>query len=671
MTTITVVMDSDAQGCFLLVTVAYTYSYDNGHTYAAYLPHGIFVGLWPGAQIQSVEEIAGSWFTGSTSTQDPNHNFVYWAKDPAGQFNYDNAIPSGQDLQVRIRLNGGFCADNYPVTIKMLTGYADAGSFYDPIYLDIFTVSPPEADYAISVIGPHTPPVCKGDALTLMVDDVPAGSTVRWYRFIPANWTDPCPPTTCPLPSVWGTPVKTEYNVQPSGSSAYGCSVYHTNAMDKTKCYVAVVSYHCNVTVTDPIKVVVCPHMPDNIIKAVPDIPISVNDNLRHVCPSWEGQLCLEPENFPCGTTIVRWERRVRLLSTPTPCHPHWGPWVPLNPPGWMEVSDSEDHMCIPIDTAHPPQKMACQRQEEYRAVLENACGTITTQAFTFIIDWQINQPGTITADPSVICSGKTTVLTYHGTCGEIVGWERSERQPNGSWSPWTGINGSNSTCIWWTNELTSDTRFQVCVRNGVCAPVYSAPITVYVKPLLAVTISKNQDPACIPGVILTAQTNPSNIIAHYQWYRNGTQIGTDFFQYSPVNGGNYYVEVFGTSDACGPARSNTISLCRLRVEIVGDCCICEGETVTLQAVVSWTPVTCPDQTCTFTWYLIGTTGPVEIGTGPEINVDSPGNYTVSAQYGICPERFAEPFKLRKCSGIFFKGPGKKKEDKPVRRTKK
>ena len=35
MTTITIVMDSDSQGCFLLVTVSYTYSYDSGNTYAA------------------------------------------------------------------------------------------------------------------------------------------------------------------------------------------------------------------------------------------------------------------------------------------------------------------------------------------------------------------------------------------------------------------------------------------------------------------------------------------------------------------------------------------------------------------------------------------------------------------------------------------------------------
>ncbi|MBU2586478.1 MAG: PKD domain-containing protein [Bacteroidetes bacterium] len=192
--------------------------------------------------------------------------------------------------------------------------------------------------------------------------------------------------------------------------------------------------------------------------------------------------------------------------------------------------------------------------------------------------------------------------------------------------------SGSQGTCVWWTNNLLKTTQYRVKVKNGACPSVYSPVYTVTVKPKLGVTITANKTVLCPPGpVILTAQTTygpPCNYPVSYQWYRDGLPIaGATGSTYSPTTGGNYYVVV---SETCGKATSNVITVCgRPQLVIEAPCCVCPGETVTVNAVVVWTPQNCPAPSCTYLWNTGATT--------PSISVTSPGTYTVTVNCGTCP----------------------------------
>lgn len=652
----------DSLGCCLKVTVTCTYNIPDGWN-AHTLPHGIYVKVWPQAEILSSEVISGGWFFGSTKIPDSSNKFVYWVKNPPGNDNYSRCITSAQVLEIRIRFTGGFCLGNYSAVVRVLDGRAfDDGPDYW-IDEDVLTVSPPIENYNIG----ENITVCEGKWLTLHVLNAPAGSTVKWYRYEPSLPTDPIPSATCPLdlypggPWVWQ---QTDSNVPPPGGSHY-----NTQPLDKTKYYVAVVEHGCSVTVTDPIRVEVCPRVTDNIIQAT-NPPLASIDGVPHACLHYPSlHLFLNPLTFPCSTTtVLRWRWRTRTLTNTIPCHPHWSSWS-----GWNNVPNSAGWMTYDTD---PMQiTSGCQQEFEYQAIVKSpTCPpTLLYPSYSIVIDRPLSQVlAQITAVPSVLCPGTPTLLTYPGLCGNVVRWEMRQQISSTSWGPWTTIDGSGSTCVFWTINLDTTSQFRVRLKNGKCPQVFSLPCTVFVRPILGVIISKDQEVPCVPGVTLTAQTIPSNIIAHFQWFQNGQEIGVDFFKYSPTSGGNYYVEVFGTSDACGPARSNVITICEPQVVIHGDCCICPGKTVQLQAEVIWSPVNCPGQSCTFNWFRRNENNVwIGIGSGPIISVDSPGFYRVEANYGTCPAISAEPFHLRLCQGIFLNGPDKNNREKPVRHRKK
>jgi hypothetical protein len=599
---------STAQGCFIDVTYSHIYTYVPNTTNACILPHGLYVKVGPQAQIQSATVISGAWLSGVTPVL--SGNSVYWVKICPGNNNYSNIIPSGQTLTVRIKLASGFCPGSSTVTVRELTGWA----FPDNTQLwscqQLHTITTPVVNYSI---GPDTS-VCTGSAFTIsVVPPPPPGSTVKWYKYTPTPPTQPCPPVSCPIGPPWVL-------AQTGGSS------FNTNILTQTTCYVAVVEYGCNVWVSNVRRVNVCPGPPDATI-TVTGPPTTLINNVPHACRSWSGQLCLNSSTFPCPTKIVRWEIRRRNLTYPSACNPQWGAWSP-----WIPISGSAGKVCINTGnlTVAPG---ACQTQYEFRAVLQNACGT-STPSYTIVID-RPPVPGSITAYPlPPLCYDKATKLTYSTSCAEVVEWEkREELSPcTNTWGPWTPIPGSQGTCVWWTNNLQKTTQYRVKVKNGACPPVYSPVYTVTVKPQLSVTITANQTVLCPPGVTLTAQTTygpPCSYPVSYQWYQDGLPIpGATSSTYSPTSPGNYYVVVSDTS--CGKAKSNVITVCgKPQLEIDAPCCVCPGETITVTANVLWLPANCQPPSCTYQWNTGATT--------PSISVTSPGTYTVTVTCGICP----------------------------------
>ncbi len=605
--TINVTPGPDSLGCYFDVELTQIWSAASGCNIND-LPHGLYVAFSGATTINSVQILQGAWFTATpAASQSPFTNSVYWTKQPAGTCtNATNSIPSGQLLKVRIWVTT--VPNPVTVTVRELTGWSWPT---DPSKWNcekVFTFPAPQVNYSI---GPNTS-VCSGSAMAINLSPAPpTGSTVTWYQ-LPSN--APCP-TVNPPASPWVL-------AQTGGTS------FNTNILTSTTCYVAVIQQGCWKYFSNVKRVDVCPGPPIAAITATPASgypQTTIINQVAHACSSWSGQLCLNPSTFPCSTQIIRWERRTRGLSYSSPCIPVWGSWS-----SWVPIPSSAGQTCI--NTGVLGYGAACQMQYEFRAVLQNACGT-STPPYTIVID-RPPVPGNITANPlPPLCFDKATKLTYSTSCAEVVEWEkRDELSPcTNTWGSWTPIAGSQGTCVWWTNNLQTTTQYRVKVKNGACPPVYSPVYTVTVKPKLGVTISANQTVLCPPGVTLTAQTTygpPCSYPVSYQWYQDGLPItGATSSTYSPTTPGNYYVVV---SDTCGKAKSNVITVCgRLQLVIVAPCCVCPGETITVTANVLWTPANCQPPSCTYLWNTGATT--------PSISVTSPGTYTVTVNCGTCP----------------------------------
>lgn len=672
------------KGCFVDITIEHTYNTITPQNLAFYMPHGICVQAWESGLIQSVDIISATpmwenWLSGSTFFEDPDGAFVYWQKETAGPNDYSNALPNHenptiQPLTVRIRFTRAFSPWEYcELTVNELTGEAvtdGLGGPYSICCQRTFNINP-QAINEIS-LGPDIS-VCKGAALTLYLDGIPAGSTVRWYQFPP-----PHPPMEFVIPCPLGeefTPCQTGF-AQLTGSG-YGSS-YNTNILDETAIFVAMVECGCSVRLTNPKRVEVCSTTPATEITATGGIlTVSETDNLKHSCGLWTGTLSLDPADFPCGTTIEGWQVRSRMLGYPAPCNPQWGAWT-----SWSHVDGSGGQTSIAIP--YPGQIMqakACQRQYEFHAVLKNACG-YAYPSFTYVVDRVLtNSPqGSITASPPPpLCRGKYgkgTMLRYSGACAEVVYWEkREELVPcTNTWPEtdtgepiWTDIPESKGTCVWWTNNMTRTTQFRVKIRNGACpiidVGIYSEVFTFTIIPPLFVTLSANQTILCQPGsVTLKAVTTygppPSGCSYpyHYQWYMDGQKItaavdptaaGTttdSAITYTPKKGGNYSVVV---SDTCSSAESEVIRICKKPVVVINaPCCLCkkpdgdEYESVQFIAEVSGCPENCPAaQPFTFLW-----------NTGADtqsIDVHSPGLYSVTAHCANWPEN-CPPMKAKR-----------------------
>jgi hypothetical protein len=612
--TVTTVFVATQHECFIEITYKHTYTYSAASTNAYTLPHGISFQTCT-QPIESVTVISGAWLNGLSPVI--SGNSVYWVKPCTGTSNFSNIIPSGQLLKVRIKLANGFCPGTCEFKTRELNGWAfpNATQFWN--CEQPYSVSLP-AQWVNYSIGGDTS-VCSGSAFTLTASSIgfipiPPGATVKWYKFIPVSCTDPCPPP----PNCYGTVAA------PWVEDITGSINYNTNILTQNVCYAAVISYGCIRSVTNVRRVNVCPGPPNNNI--VPNgPPTTMINSVPHACTNWSGSLCLDGiSGSCCKVKVSKWEKRSRNLSYPSACSPVWGNWT-----NWSTLSHSIGENCINTGNL---QAVACQTQYEFRAVLSNACGQ-STPSFSIIID-KAPVPGSISADPAgTLCFDKATKLSYTTTCAEIVEWEmREETSPcSNTYSNWAVIQGSQGTCIWWTGNLQRTTQYRVRVKNGACGlntSVYSAVYTVKIKPKLAVTITANQTILCSP-VTLTAQTSYSGCgyTVTYQWYKDGLPItGATQATYHPTTGGNYYVVI--KDGHCGKANSNVITICeRPELVVKAPCCVCNGETITLQAEMLWNPGNC-SQSCSYQWNTGATTS--------SINVSSPGTYTVTVSCGPC-----------------------------------
>lgn len=635
---ITATQGADAQGCyydiaFNLLWTAGTMSGCNQND----LPHGVCV-EFTGTTITSTGAPITAWISGAIRNPASvlGSNFVYWTKQPLGTCTtLVNEIPNNVPQNVRIRV--GPATGPVNVYVKILSGnsWTSASpptwvppanqSDWTAISLPYrnywlcgmdYTFNPPSITYNI---GPNTS-VCSGTFMVLNLSPAPpAGSTVTWYRS-----NTPCPSVNPWDVAGWGAPAQ------------IGGNSYNTNAMTNNTCFVAVVTTGCWSYISNVRTVTVCPDAPSASISATPVNPYPVLqyiNNQWRACLQWQGTLTLAPTAFPCPTTITWW-----LKYTGTTV--------------WTQITLPPNQTYYNTNLLYLLSSLGCYTGYDFQVKLVNACGT-TILPFTIFID-NIADKGIIKTQTSafydvgsgtntapILCYGMGTRLVHTTTCGKIKWWEyRDEITPcsNNFPSTWIIAPGSNGTATWFTNNLIKTRQYRALVENGGCNDdpplpdqgIYSNPFTVTVKPELTVNIATTSNLLCM-NPVLTASTSygpPCNYpIASYQWYFNGTLIpGATGLTYHPTGPGNYSVEV-SDGQCKSKATSNVITICDAKLVVKSPCCVCLNETVTVSAVVTYSPNNC-GPIPTYLWSNGATT--------PSIQVTQQGNYSVTVTWGTC-----------------------------------
>jgi len=167
-----------------------------------------------------------------------------------------------------------------------------------------------------------------------------------------------------------------------------------------------------------------------------------------------------------------------------------------------------------------------------------------------------VSVSGTVTATPSIICSGETSVLTLNGNVGNIQ-WQSDE---SGVFSDIVGQKGQSYS----TPALNNSTSYRAVVKNGVCPDVKTAAVTVTVNPSSVSGFAKATPPTVCNGGV-SKITLTSYVGDKFQWQKDsaGTYVNivgaTDPDYTTPSLMQNTTYRVIVTKGDCAPAVSNSV----------------------------------------------------------------------------------------------------------------
>lgn len=296
--------------------------------------------------------------------------------------------------------------------------------------------------------------------------------------------------------------------------------------------------------------------------------------------------------------------------------------------------------------TGHPD---SCRQDFTFAAEIAGLCGPqVCFSTITLVND--AAPYGNIIMDPfeqQPFCPGEDATLRFIPECHVVEGmeswkWFVTTDHFNQVPSGFAAIDGMGlMNPMLHTNSLQSDIWFSVKVGDGICPPkVDTFFIDVYQKAILTQFVVTPLDPCRTTGVDLTVIFSSPDCPVIIDWYKDGILLNSSThatspasftFQYSGVTGdysGNYHVVL---RNSCCPDQfvNSIIRVIEppMQLVLVVPCSIKGGETVSMEAVVL--DASGP---CSFEWYDSGNF----IGSGPVINVSSPGNYNVIATCGSC-----------------------------------
>lgn len=154
----------------------------------------------------------------------------------------------------------------------------------------------------------------------------------------------------------------------------------------------------------------------------------------------------------------------------------------------------------------------------------------------TVTVDFISTPAPNMTVSSNTICEG--TDITFNAQNGTLYDWSLNT---NGN------VVLSDGSGAYVLTPSLSDDMVYVTATNGTCAGTDSIAITVNPSP--TPTITNNSG-------VLSTQTFPV-----YLWYFNGSPIpGATNIDYTPTQGGSYYVEVLNSSGCVGQSDPINVS---------------------------------------------------------------------------------------------------------------
>jgi hypothetical protein len=308
-------------------------------------------------------------------------------------------------------------------------------------------------------------------------------------------------------------------------------------------------------------------------------------------------------------------------------------------------------------------------------------CAQLTTQ----LTVWCKTVAGTITVNPGKnICSNNnypvTINLTLSGNTGSVVSWN--------------GVNVTATGPLTATATITTagDYTYSAVVRNGPATGgcgVQTTSVVVHVEDPIKATVTGTKTEVCPndDATLTLAQTGGTPGANTIQWEydvnctNNWTPAGTGPSQNTnsignagpynpfPVTSICWRAIVSSPTQACPPTTSNT-----WKIDIIQPPCVptialasgslpkCPGTAVQLQASTA-----CGTGPFIYKWYLDGE----YYGTGQQVSVTNPGNYTVEVfNKNNCQSRTSAVYPVVDCENLVtIEGPCTSNGHTPIKLT--
>ena len=236
------------------------------------------------------------------------------------------------------------------------------------------------------------------------------------------------------------------------------------------------------------------------------------------------------------------------------------------------------------------------------------------------------------------ICSGAVpsplteTVAPTGGTGTYTYQWQTSLNGTTG-WTNATGVSTNNSYA---PASLTNTLHYRLVVSSGTCSTVNSNPVTITIPTTSVPTISINPVAAICVGTTVNFSTVHAleGTTPTYQWYLNGTPVGTNIDTYSNstlVNGDIVYVEMTSSLACASPTMATSAQVTMVvkpipTPQIVGkDTTFCSGVKVIFSSIVG---------TGTLKWKNNGVA--ILGATNASLVLTKSGTYTLEESNGTC-----------------------------------
>ena len=220
------------------------------------------------------------------------------------------------------------------------------------------------------------------------------------------------------------------------------------------------------------------------------------------------------------------------------------------------------------------------------------------------------------TASSQAICAGESITFSDNST-GTFT--SQSWSFPGGS--PNSAI--TSSPTITYNTPGTYNVSYTITGPNGSDTELKNNFITVNASPSVSITGNSS---VCLNGsTFLTANATPgSGSISTYQWYLNGTPIGSNSNTLNATSAGSYTVEVSNSTNCTATSNSFNLGLAALpTVTLTGGGAYCAGDFTTLTAVASTPSGTISN----YEWYNGGSA--VANGPNNTYNANTSGTYSV------------------------------------------